>query len=356
MRVHERFFVLRPLLDIAEDFVDPKRVKTIRELYADLEEKAQTDELLKVFHLDQPVVRVFPLGSGSKLQLVQSFEPTVFVGILNVTSDSFSDGGSLLDDNGILDPVSLIGKATDLIRGGASILDVGAESTRPKADPVDSRTQLRRVVPALTLLRAVFPKVLLSLDSRDPVTVEFCYNEGLVDLVNDTSGLDHDSGLPELVSHFTGISVIVIHARGVPKTMDSKILRSRPDSMTQTDVARELNIVLSRWLAAGVPRWRLIADFGFGFAKTVSQNRDIIASLDQVAASLPTGVPCMLGYSRKRFTRADLPKDAWTAADEAGKELFVQLKSRGIDQRALAFNRVHSMSLYEEFVVSNHCA
>ena len=224
MRVHERFFVLRPLLDIAEDFVDPKRVKTIRELYADLEEKAQTDELLKVFHLDQPVVRVFPLGSGSKLQLVQSFEPTVFVGILNVTSDSFSDGGSLLDDNGILDPVSLIGKATDLIRGGASILDVGAESTRPKADPVDSRTQLRRVVPALTLLRAVFPKVLLSLDSRDPVTVEFCYNEGLVDLVNDTSGLDHDSGLPELVSHFTGISVIVIHARGVPKTMDSKIL------------------------------------------------------------------------------------------------------------------------------------
>ena len=223
MRVHERFFALRPLLDIAEDFVDPTRCKTIREMYADLEEKAQTDELLKVFHLDQPVVRVFPLGSCSRLQLTQSFEPTAFVGILNVTPDSFSDGGSLLDENGILDPVALISKATELIRGGVSILDIGAESTRPNADPIDSRTQLRRVVPALTLLRAVFPKIPLSLDSRDPATVEFCHKEALIDMVNDCSGLDHDSGLPDLISRLTGLSVIAVHCRGEPKTMDTMV-------------------------------------------------------------------------------------------------------------------------------------
>lgn len=182
--MHERFFVLLPMMDLKPNLVDPRTGKAIHELLCDLEERAKHDELLKVFRLDLQPTKVFPVGVGHRLKMINT-EKTNFVGILNLTPDSFSDGGCLLTEDGAVDLAKLLKRVTQLLQGGASIIDVGAESTRPGAEAVPADVQLQRALPALRIIREVYPEAIVSLDTRDAAVFEACAQEGLIDMVGE---------------------------------------------------------------------------------------------------------------------------------------------------------------------------
>lgn len=209
---------------------------------------------------------------------------TLVMGILNVTEDSFSDGGRYLDQD------AAIQHGLTLHYAGADIIDVGGESTRPGSDPIDSATEQARVLPVVqALIRA---GAVVSLDTRHTDTAEAALRIGEV-IINDVSGLQHEEAMPELIAR-TGAHYILMHNRGDSRTMDS--LADYEDVLE--DVVRELAEVRDRFLAAGVKPEQIILDPGLGFAKAGEQNWDLLRGLERIRQ---LGHPVLIGASRKRF-------------------------------------------------------
>jgi dihydropteroate synthase len=199
------------------------------------------------------------------------------MGILNVTPDSFSDGGRFLD------PDAAVEHGLRLVREGAAVVDVGGESTRPGAEPVSEDEERRRVVPVIEAL--VAEGVACSIDTRHAAVAEAAIEAGAT-LLNDVS-----ASLAE-VAAAAGVPLVVMHMRGDPLTMQ--------DDPQYDDVVREVRDFLvegaERALAAGVPDvW---IDPGIGFGKTVAHNLSLLRHLDVLAA---TGHPVLVGTSRKGF-------------------------------------------------------
>jgi dihydropteroate synthase len=217
-----------------------------------------------------------------------SLERPVVVGVLNVTPDSFSDGGRFRDLS------TTLAQARRLVADGADILDIGGESTRPGAAPVSADEELSRVLPLLRALRAEVD-VALSVDTRKAAVARAVLAEG-ADVINDVTAL----GDAEMASAVAGsdAGLVLMHMRGTPETMQTLIAyRSVAD-----DVADELEPSLARALDAGIERERIVVDPGIGFAKTAAQNLELIARLDVLAERL--GRPVLLGASRKAFIGA----------------------------------------------------
>ena len=207
---------------------------------------------------------------------------TLVMGVLNVTPDSFSDGGRFQG------PEAAAEAARRMAAEGAAIVDVGGESTRPGAPPVDEETELLRVVPVLERLRGELP---LSIDTRSAAVARRALDLGAV-LVNDvTAGRDPEM-LPLVASRRAGI--VLMHMRGDPGTMQ--------EAPSYRDVAREVeDFLLARAedaAAAGVPRDRILVDPGIGFGKRLEHNLALLAALPRLAAH---GWPVVVGVSRKRF-------------------------------------------------------
>lgn len=205
------------------------------------------------------------------------------MGILNVTPDSFSDGGRYLDSGGAAP------RAAELVRAGAEILDIGGESTRPGSFEVAVDEEIARITPAI---REAAPLVPVSVDTRKAAVGRQAVQLG-ASMLNDVSGLLHDPDLA-LVAAESGAPLIVMHMRGTPETMQG--LTDYDDVLL--DVYDELAERLAAAEAAGIPRVRLIADPGIGFAKTTGQNLALIRNLSLFHN---LGVPLLLGVSRKRF-------------------------------------------------------
>ena len=215
------------------------------------------------------------------------------MGILNVTPDSFSDGGRFDDFKTALD------QAEHMRATGADILDIGGESTRPGADPVADEVEIARTAPVIAALRAQ-GLVPISIDTRKAVVARAALDAG-ADLVNDVSALCHDPALAVLVSA-EDVPVCLMHAQGAPKTMQAD---PRYDDVL-LDVYDALSARVEAAEAAGIARARIIVDPGIGFGKTVAHN---LALLRGIALFHALGCPIMLGASRKRFigTLADAP-------------------------------------------------
>jgi dihydropteroate synthase len=208
----------------------------------------------------------------------------VVMGILNTTPDSFSDGGEHLDADRALD------RAERMVAEGADLIDIGGESTRPGAAPVEPDDELARVVPVLRLLRKRL-EVPLSIDTRRTAVARVALDEG-ADIVNDVSALG-DPAMPALVAS-SGAGVVLMHMRGRPATMQ---VDPRYD-----DVVAEVGAALAgraRYAReSGIAADRIVLDPGIGFGKTHLHNVRLIASLDRL---LELGYPIMLGISRKAF-------------------------------------------------------
>jgi dihydropteroate synthase len=212
---------------------------------------------------------------------------TAIMGVLNVTPDSFSDGGRFFDAG------AAVAHAERLAAEGADIIDVGGESTRPFSDPTPAAEEIRRVVPVIAALarRVAVP---ISIDTCKAEVARRALEAGAC-LVNDISALRLDPRLAEVAAEF-GVPVVLMHMRGEPRTMQVEPVYG--------DAAIEIRDSLARSAAAaeaaGIPRSRLIVDPGLGFGKTAAHNLELIARLPELAA---LKLPILVGPSRKSFIR-----------------------------------------------------
>ncbi len=225
-------------------------------------------------------------------------ERTLVAGVLNVTPDSFSDGGLYLD------PGTAVEHAVELVRHGADWIDIGGESTRPGAKPVAAEEELRRVLPVIRAVHGRLPSVPISIDTTKAEVAEAAARAG-ASILNDASGLRFDAGLGR-VARSRGLPLIVMHMRGRPETMQRGPF---PRSIWRS-VHQGLRRSVRRALALGVRRSQLIIDPGFGFGKSRSQNFEILAHLDRLRRFR---LPIMVGTSRKSFVQAA------AAGEDAGR-------------------------------------
>ena len=243
------------------------------------------------------------------------------MGVLNVTPDSFSDGGRWAD------PEAAIAHARELIAQGADIIDVGGESTRPGAQRIDADTEISRVLPVVRALLAdgaggadgtgSAGSAIISVDTIHAATAEAAIDAG-AHIINDVSGGLADPAMHGLIAR-TGVVYVCQHWRGDPETMDR--LTDYPGGVV-AGVEAELRERLAELDAAGVDRAQVVLDPGLGFAKTHAQSWELLAATSRLIADL--GRPLLVGSSRKRFLAqaaeaeaTPVQRDAVTAATTA---------------------------------------
>lgn len=254
----------------------------------------------------------------------------LLMGIVNITPDSFSDGGLFLEADRAIE------HGLRLVEEGAGILDIGGESTRPGAAPVESLEELRRVAKVLEALcsRA---KVPVSIDTTKALVAREAIAAG-AEIVNDVSGLTHDPAMRELAVA-SGVGVCVMHRRGNPQTMQR--------DPQYADVCREVRDYLAErkqaWLAAGGEVSRLCVDPGIGFGKTKAHNLALLRGIEDFH-ELDT--PLLVGHSRKRFL----------AREEGDRELDRVYSTVGVSLRlalgGVQVLRVHDVAAHRDALVA----
>ena len=237
----------------------------------------------------------------------------VVMGILNVTADSFSDGGQWLDVE------RAVAHAHSMAADGAEIIDIGGESTRPGAEPVSEAEEMRRVLPVIERL-AGDARFVISIDTMKPAVARAAVERGAA-IINDVTGL-RDPAMREVV-RATGAGAIAMHMQGEPRTMQ----RAPHYRDVCADVGEFLRQSLAACLRSGIDPMRLAFDPGIGFGKTVEHNLALLRNLDSMRAG---GRPLVLGVSRKSFLGAERE---WTT---------VALTSHGATRGANVF-RVHDV-------------
>jgi len=226
---------------------------------------------------------------------------TLVMGVLNVTPDSFSDGGKFFD------PERAIEQALAMERAGAHLLDIGGESTRPGSAGVSAKEELARVLPVLRALRGRL-KIPVSIDTQKSDVAEAALDAG-AQIINDISGLKSDPRIAEVAAR-QRVPLILMHMRGEPRTMQT--------GGFARDVIKDVMQGLRRSAAiahkAGIGKSQIILDPGIGFGKSFAQNYELLQKLPQLAK---LGYPLLVGTSRKGFLGATLARDGKPApADE----------------------------------------
>jgi dihydropteroate synthase len=209
---------------------------------------------------------------------------TVVMGVLNVTPDSFSDGGDWMD------PVRAVRHARRMVRDGADLIDVGGESTRPRARPVPAEEEIRRVVPVIERLAA--ERILVSIDTSKAAVARAAFRAG-ARVLNDVTALRGDRAMAKTAAA-AGVGVILMHMKGTPRTMQG--------NPKYADVVAEISdffreILKTAW-RAGIERDKIILDPGIGFGKSPKHNLEILRRLDEFRN---LGRPLAIGTSRKSF-------------------------------------------------------
>jgi dihydropteroate synthase len=215
-------------------------------------------------------------------------ERTLVMGILNVTPDSFADGGRFLD------PDVAARAAEDLAAFGADVIDIGGESTRPGAEPLTGAEEVARVLPVIRRIAARV-RTPLSIDTYKADVASVALQEG-VSIVNDISGLRYDPSLAQVVAE-AGAALVLMHTRGRSRDM----YREAVYDDVAADVTRELDESIARAVAAGVPRTQIIVDPGLGFAKRPEHSYAALTALPTLAS---LDRPILIGPSRKSFLQA----------------------------------------------------
>ena len=226
------------------------------------------------FSLSLPDGRTILLGSR-----------TIVVGVLNVTPDSFSDGGRNFD------PATAIERAIEMESEGADIIEVGGESTRPGATALSVEDEIARVGPVLKALasRLTIP---IAIDTYKAAVAKATVELG-AGIINDVSALRFDPGVGDVAAQ-TGAALVLMHMRGDPSTMQ----KLPPSSDIFAEIDRDLNVAIAQAMGRGVRREQIVVDPGIGFGKTLDDNLAIINHLDRLTNF---GLPLMIGTSRKSF-------------------------------------------------------
>ncbi|MFD2257466.1 dihydropteroate synthase [Luteolibacter algae] len=244
------------------------------------------------------------------------------MGILNVTPDSFSDGGNFARVE------SALAQAGRMIAEGATIIDVGGESTRPGSQPVDQEVEIRRAIPVIKAIRAEWSG-LISIDTMKAPVAEAALAAG-ADIINDVSGLTHD---PEMInlcveSH---CGIVVMHMLGTPANMQNAPLYSDVTAHLRGFFQERLDCLV----AAGIQKERICFDPGIGFGKTLDHN---LAILKNIAHLSPIGSPLLLGVSRKSLISKIIDCESPTERDAATLAMTTLARRSGV-----MLHRVHAV-------------
>jgi dihydropteroate synthase len=254
--------------------------------------------------------------------LRQRFPAPAVMGVVNVTPDSFSDGGAFLD------PAAAVAHGLRLAAEGADLLDVGGESTRPGSDPVPLEVELERVLPVIEGL-ARETDVPISIDTVKAEVAERAIRAG-AGFVNDVSALRHDPAMAAVVAG-AGVPVCLMHMLGEPKTMQRD---PRYDDVV-AEVAAFLAERASAARAAGIAADQICIDPGIGFGKTAEHNLSLLRHLDRIAA---VGPPVLVGVSRKSFL------GLLTGAAEPGRDVATAAANLAAVRRGAWMVRVHAVA------------
>lgn len=210
----------------------------------------------------------------------------LIMGVLNVTPDSFSDGGKYFSFNAALS------RAGELIKEGTDIIDIGGESSRPGAVPITAEEELQRVLPVIKAVKEKYDAV-ISIDTYKIEVAEQAINAG-AEIVNDITGLRHSPEMKELIAR-TGVGIVIMHMQGTPQNMQQ--------SPAYDDVVEEIGEFLETQILeakiVGVKEEQIVIDPGIGFGKTLQHNLEILASLQQIKERCQR--PLLIGVSRKSF-------------------------------------------------------
>lgn len=248
---------------------------------------------------------------------------TQIMAILNVTPDSFSDGGNLQSVDVVLSA------AEKALRAGADILDIGGESTRPGAKTVPADIELQRVLPAVEAIRQRFPDARISVDTRKAQVAELAVQAG-ASIINDVSGLQFDAEMLNVLAR-TKAQLVLMHSQGTPEEMQR-------NPAYPAGVVDEVMAFFTRQIQAveraGIAKGRIILDPGFGFGKTLAHNLSLLKHLGRFQE---LGCPVLVGTSRKSFLT--LGSDISPSEREALTEVSLALAI----ERGAAYVRVHDV-------------
>jgi dihydropteroate synthase len=245
---------------------------------------------------------------------------TLLMGVLNITPDSFSDGGQFFAHD------RAVKQALALEKAGADILDIGAESTRPGSAEISVVEELRRLLPVLQALRGKL-KLPISIDTRKSAVAEIALGAG-AQIINDVSGLKHDPRIAEIAAAHN-CPLILMHMRGEPGTMQKTAFAKN----VLQDVTKGLRTSIAVARTAGVAKSQIILDPGIGFGKSFAQNYELLQKLPDLAK---LGYPLMIGTSRKGFLGATLASAGHNASPSRLHQRQSKPKPIPADQRLFA--------------------
>lgn len=250
---------------------------------------------------------------------------TKIVGILNITPDSFSDGGEFLDFDKAKAHLNY------MIENGADIIDIGAESTRPNATPVSTETQIARLLPLLKFIKSENINIPISIDTRSSEVAKACIGAG-ASIINDVSGLVYDKNMAKIIAK-TGVKVIIQHSQGTPENMQDNPLYQNLIDEIYLDLKSKIEMAVLN----GISVENIIADPGIGFGKTRIDNFEIIRRIEEFYG---LGCEVMLGLSRKSLL--NMPD-----AENELKDIFtVALNTLAVEKK-VDYIRVHNVKLHK---------
>jgi dihydropteroate synthase len=274
------------------------------------------------------VSRTRAAGNTPRAGILTEDSGPVVVGILNITPDSFSDGGDFLD------PEAAARQAFAMLDEGAGILDLGGESTRPGSDPVSQEEELRRVIPVIERILSMRPEAVISVDTYRADTATAALEAG-ARLINDVTALRGDPRMASVVEE-AACPVILMHMQGEPKTMQNE--------PHYDDVVREVKDFLAQRaehaIGSGVRPENIILDPGVGFGKNLEHNLALLRNLDAV---VDLGFPVLVGASRKRFI------GEISGVQEARERVFGTVATTVLAyERGASYFRVHDVRANRE--------
>lgn len=268
---------------------------------------------------------------GEKLQSINKLKypkRTQIMGVLNITTNSFSDGGDFLDFENAKKHLD------QLIIDGADIIDIGAESTKPYSKPISSEEQLKRLVPILEYIKLKEIKTPISIDTRNAEVAQKCIDFG-VSIINDVSGFDFDKKMADVIANNPQLKIILQHSQGTPETMqDAPHYENLMDEIF-INLKTKIDFALSK----GIKKENIIIDPGIGFGKTKAHNMEILKRWQELKT---VGCPILIGLSRKSLL--GMPE-----ATNEEKDIYTLALDSVLITQKIDYIRVHNVKLHKTF-------